>query len=271
MHVLRVSILTRPRTQPNSLLSILCPKNTYNLDEFNTCETMQTLKILSLCASLFSPGLDSDPHGRSLHLQTPEGFNTAYQACITTARESINHGVDPFVALAAVYYTTRMSPKQARKSRVHRHIRLEWECPGTGRWLRSSCSPFILSPIHMRTLLNQTVEDSPWEEDRMEDYTGALCRFLSPRGNCTSKYRRKARRVARLATRFAAVYRRTHTYFVWQNPFGPKPTPTERWRKRHRQDREREHQYELNLRNHPELRLEIQPDLPRGNPPVQDP
>ena len=95
---------------------------------------MQTLKILSLCASLFAPGPDSDPHGRSLHLNTPEGFNVAYEACITVVNEALDVRVDPFVALAAVYNTTSMSPKRARKSRVHRHIRLEWSCSATGRW-----------------------------------------------------------------------------------------------------------------------------------------
>ena len=149
---------------------------------------MQTLKILSLCASLFAPGPDSDPHGRSLHLKTPEGFTVAHDACITTAKEAIKVGVDPFVALAVVYNTTSMSPKRARKSRVHRHIRLEWSCPATGRWLRSSCSPFMLTPMHMRTLLNKTIEESPWEEDRTEDYSEMLCRFLSPRGVCTVSY-----------------------------------------------------------------------------------
>ena len=227
---------------------------------------MQTLKILSLCASLFAPGADSDPHGRSLHLQTPEGFSVAYEACITVANEALDTRGDPFVALAAVYHTTNMSPKRARKSRVHRYIRLEWSCPATGRWLRSSCSPFTLSPKHMRVLLNQTIEENAWQEDRVEDYPEMLCRFLNPRGVCTSKYRRKARRVERLATRFAAMYRRTHNYFVWYSPFRPKPTQTERWRERRRQDRERERQYELDLRRHPEVRIEIQPHAP----PVKD-
>jgi len=223
---------------------------------------MQTLKILSLCASLFAPGPDTDPHGRNLHLRTLEGFTVAHTACITTAQEAIKVGVDPFVALAAVYKTTTMSPKRARKSRVHRHIRLEWNCPATGRWLRSSCSPFMLTPLHMRSLLNQTIQESSWDEDRQEDYPEMLCRLLNPRGVCTSKYRREARRVERLATRFAAMYRRTHDYFVWYNPFRPKPTPSERWRDRRRQDREREHQYELDLRRHPEIRVDIHPQTP---------
>ena len=226
---------------------------------------MQSLKILSLCASLFAPGPNTDPHGRSLHLKTPEGFNVAHEACITTTKESLKVGVDPFVALAAVYNTTSMSPKRARKSRIHRHIRLEWACPATGRWLRSSCSPFMLSPMHMRSLLNKTIEESSWDEDRTEDYSEMLCRFLSPRGVCTSKYRRSARRVERLATRFAAMYRRTHKHFAWHNPFGPKPTQTERWRHRRSKERYREHQYELELRRHPEIRVEIRPQAPPVN------
>lgn len=173
------------------------------------------IKVLSLCAALFAPESSGvDPHGRSLHLQTPVGFDISYDVCLTTVRQAQKYNIDPFVAVALMYQTTKMSPEVAKKSKVHHKIQHQYGCDDhDGKFIKSSCSPFMLSNIYLAYLLHE----------EGQGYKDALCSFLSLNDKCTRKTRRQAKIVENMARRFADVYSRTHTSFIWNNPFLPKP------------------------------------------------
>jgi len=166
------------------------------------------IKILSLCAALLAPeSTGLDPHGRSLHLPLHEDFNISYSACITTAKQARKYNIDPFVATALMYKTTKFSPKLAKKRKIFRVLRAEYGCAAnSGQFIRSSCSPFMLYAPKLASILQYNKN-----RELKTDYRKALRIFL--RG------RRKAKVVENMAGRFADVYSRTHTYYTWVNPF----------------------------------------------------
>ena len=168
------------------------------------------IKILSLCAALLAPESSGlDPHGRSLHLKLHEDFNTAYEACITTNKQAVKYGIDPFVATALMYKTTKFSPKLAKKSKLFKKIKKLYGCEsGSDQFIRSSCSPFMLFAPHLVTFLEET-----YRNKRLgSDYRASILKFL--RNN-----RRSTKIVENMAKRFADTYSRTHTYYAWNNPF----------------------------------------------------
>lgn len=169
------------------------------------------IKVLSLCAALLAPeSTGHDPHGRALHLPLHEDFNISYEACIVTAKQAKRYNIDPFVAVALAYQTTKMSPELARKSKVYHQIQAEYGCRTSDfRYIKSSCSPFMLTSLNLAVLISKY----------QLDYPTALCSFLSGNGRCTSKGRREAKIIENMSRRFANVYSRTHTSFQWKDPF----------------------------------------------------
>ena len=180
---------------------------------------MQTLQIISLCTALFSPGIDSPLEESRLRMTTPVRATVAHEACVTTARQAVIQGVDPFVSIAAVYYTTRMDSKSTRKSRLYRRMRTIWDCPGLSRYSEGKCDPFVLAPKQLRSHLLSTAEEDAWITSPGVDYSRAVCKFLNSRGNCASGYIRPASRVRELATKFAEAYAQNHPDFKWDNPY----------------------------------------------------
>ena len=169
------------------------------------------IKILSLCAALLAPETTGlDPHGRSLHLKLHEDFNTSYEACITTAKQARKYGIDPFVSIALMYKETKFSPKLAKKSRFFRNIRKNYGCEGDpGRFIKSSCSAFMIFAPHLATMLEKNYIDRRYGAN----YRKALRDFF---GN---RRKKRAKIVENMAKRYADVYSRTHTSFVWNSPF----------------------------------------------------
>ena len=169
------------------------------------------IKILSLCAALLAPeSTGLDPHGRSLHLKLHEDFNISYDACIVTAKQARKYGIDTFVSVALMYKETKFSPKLAKKSRLFRDIRKIYGCEGgADRFVKSSCSAFMLFAPHLATMLEKNYIDSRVGAN----YRKALRDFLGKR---RKKY---AKIIENMAKRYADVYSRTHTSFVWNSPF----------------------------------------------------
>lgn len=169
------------------------------------------IKILSLCAALLAPeSTGLDPHGRSLHLKLYEDFNTSYSACIATNKQARKYGIDPFVATALMYKETRFSPKLAKKSKLFRKIRKIYGCEeGSDRFIKSSCSAFMIFAPHLATMLEKNYID----RQVGSNYRKALRDFLGKR---TKKH---AKTIENMAKRYADVYSRTHTSFVWNTPF----------------------------------------------------
>ena len=169
------------------------------------------IKILSLCAALLAPeSTGLDPHGRSLHLQLHEDFNTSYGACIATAKQARKYGLDTFVSVALVYKETKFSPKLAKKSKLFRKIRKIYGCEGdSGRFVKSSCSAFMIYAPHLATML----EKNYINRQHGSNYRKALREFL---GNQRTN---RAKTIENMAKRYADVYSRTHTGFVWNSPF----------------------------------------------------
>ena len=168
------------------------------------------IKILSLCAALLAPeSTGLDPHGRALHLKLDADFNTSYEACITTNKQARKYGIDPFVATALMYKTTKFSPKLAKKSKMFRKVQKLYGCdPGQDQFIRSSCSPFMLFAPHLASFLEET-----YRNKRIgSDYRAAILKFLK-------NNRRNTKVVENMAKRFADCYSRTHTYYTWNNPF----------------------------------------------------
>ena len=114
------------------------------------------IKVLSLCAALFAPESSGQaPHGRSLHLKTHEDFDVAYEACIATAKQARKHRVDPFVSIALAYKETRMSLKYSKRSKAYHDIQHLFGCTEhKEKFIRESCSPFMLTPMYLSDLLN---------------------------------------------------------------------------------------------------------------------
>ena len=177
------------------------------------------IKVLSLCAALLAPeSTGLDPHGRSLHLPLHEDFNISYEACIVTAKQAKKYNVDPFVAVALAYRTTKMSPKLAKRSDLYRKIQNDFGCDGHGdMFIKSSCSPFMLTSLNLAVQLGKY----------QHDYSGALCEFLSGNDGCRREEMREAKIVESMARRFANTYSRTHTSFVWKDPFRQRDDPYE--------------------------------------------
>ena len=169
------------------------------------------IKILSLCAALLAPeSTGLDPHGRALHLKLHEDFNTSYDACIATAKQAKKYGIDTFVATALVYKETKFSPKLAKKSKLFRKIRKIHGCEeGSDRFIKSSCSAFMIFAPHLATMLEKNYIDSRVGAN----YRKALRDFLG-RGS-----KERAKIIENVAKRYADVYSRTHTSFVWNSPF----------------------------------------------------
>ena len=169
------------------------------------------IKVLSLCAAIFAPeSSGQDPHGRSLHLKTHEDFDVAYEACIATAKQARKHRVDPFVSIALAYKETRMSLKYSKRSKAYHDIQHLFGCTEhKEKFIRESCSPFMLTPMYLSDLLNAFEGN----------YEQALCSFLSSgQRQCSSDSMREARVIKNMAKRFADVYSRTHTNFSWIDP-----------------------------------------------------
>lgn len=169
------------------------------------------IKILSLCAALLAPeSTGLDPHGRSLHLKLHEDFNTSYGACIATAKQARKYGLDTFVSVALVYKETKFSPKLAKKSKLFRKIRKIYGCEdGSDRFVKSSCSAFMIYAPHLATKLEKNYIDRRFGSN----YRKALREFL---GNQRKSH---AKVIENMAKRYADVYSRTHTSFVWNSPF----------------------------------------------------
>ena len=194
------------------------------------------IKTLSLCAALFAPGPNSDPHGRSMHLKADVEFNKAYTACITTVKQASRYRIDPFVMLAATYRTTKMSLKTATRRKAQKRILSLYGCEGTEEYVRGTCSPFIVGSQHFAKLLNETIEQSSRQRFRRPDYRKALCRFLSSNGRCTKRSLKEAKIIENMAGRFVDMYARTHTGFAWRSPFAPKATEEELLDEQYRQE-----------------------------------
>lgn len=177
------------------------------------------IKVLSLCAALLAPeSTGLDPHGRSLHLPLHEDFNISYSACIVTAKQAKKYNVDPFVAVALAYRTTKMSPKLARKSDIYHQIQHNFGCEQhNDRFIKSSCSPFMLTSLNLAVQLGKY----------QHDYSSALCSFLSGNKSCSRAALREAKVIENMARRFANVYSRTHVSFVWKDPFQQQESPYE--------------------------------------------
>tara|TARA_R100001594_G_scaffold118679_1_gene154015 strand:+ start:109 stop:1059 length:951 start_codon:yes stop_codon:yes gene_type:complete len=193
------------------------------------------IKILSLCAALLAPeSTGLDPHGRSLHLKLYEDFNISYDACIATAKQARKYGIDPFVATALMYKETKFSPKLAKKSKLFRKIRKIHGCePGSNRFIKSSCSAFMVFAPHLATMLEKNYIDSRIGTN----YRKALRDFFGRSG------KRKAKIIENVAKRYADVYSRTHTSFAWNSPF-KKPEsayPEESYITKRRQRRSNSH------------------------------
>lgn len=169
------------------------------------------IKVLSLCAALFAPeSTGLDPHGRALHLKIYEDFDATYGACIATAKQASKYGVDPFVAISLAYETNGMSLKRASKSVFYKAILNKFGCDRHGQFTKSSCSSFMIAPARLADLL---------KEKSNEDYSDAVCRFLSSDDKCRKKNKKRVERIKNMAKRFADCYSRTHTYFTWKDPF----------------------------------------------------
>ena len=168
------------------------------------------IKVLSFCAALLAPtSTGLDPHGRALHLKLDADFNTSYDACITTVKQARKYGIDPFISAALMYKETRFSPKLAKRSKLFRKIRRNYGCEGdSGQFIKSSCSAFMLFAPHLVTYLEKNYID----RKSGSDYRKSLRQFL--RNN-----RKRAKIVENMAKRFADMYSRTHTSFVWNSPF----------------------------------------------------
>jgi len=168
------------------------------------------IKVLSFCAALLAPtSTGLDPHGRSLHLQLDTDFNTSYTACITTVKQANKYGVDPFIAAALIYKTTKFSPRLAKKSPLFRKIRKIYGCEGdTGQFIKSSCSAFMLFAPHMVTFLEKNYRNRATGSD----YRKSLRQFLQ-------NERKEAKIIENMSKRFVDMYTRTHTSFVWNSPF----------------------------------------------------
>jgi hypothetical protein len=193
------------------------------------------LDVLALCAALFAPhSSGEDPSGRALHIPTQDGFNIAYEACITTVKQAQQSQVDPFTMVALTYRETGMSAvtsRKIRRSRTYKRIRQLYGCNHNERYIRGSCSVYVLTPTHFRSLLNQTIDENQQEMYRHEDYRKALCRFFSGRRTCYGKHIRSARIVENMAKRYAMVYNKSRRSFVWGSPYVPKPTMTEEYKR----------------------------------------
>jgi len=175
------------------------------------------IKVLSLCAALLAPeSTGLDPHGRALHLPLHEDFNISYKACIVTAKQAKRYNIDPFVAVALAYRTTKMSPQLARKSYIFHRIQRIFGCEtNSDRFIRSSCSPFMLTSLNLALLVGE----------HQQNYSTALCSFLSGKNICRQKTAREAKIIENMARRFVNVYSRTHTSFRWKDPFQIKENP----------------------------------------------
>lgn len=169
------------------------------------------IKVLSFCAALLAPESSGlDPHGRSLHLKLYEDFNTSYSACITTVNQSQKYGIDPFVSAALMYKETRFSPKLAKKSKLFKKIRKLYDCQeGEDRFIKSSCSAFVVYAPHLATMLEKNYINREFGSN----YRKALRGFYG--GGLESR----AKTIENIAKRYADVYSRTHTAFVWNSPF----------------------------------------------------
>ena len=168
------------------------------------------IKVLSLCAALLAPeSSGQDPHGRSAHLELDSDFNTSYSACIATLKQARKYKIDPFVSAALMYRTTKFSPKLAKSSTIFRRISENYGCQSNSeQFIKSSCSPFMLFAPSFVTLL----EKSKRHVSAPENYRTSLRKFLR-------NDRKSARIVENMAKRFADVYSRTHSGFVWRSPF----------------------------------------------------
>ena len=169
------------------------------------------IKILSLCAALLAPESSGlDPHGRSLHLKLHEDFNTSYSACIATAKQARKYGIDPFVSVALMYKETKFSPKLAKKSKLFRNIRKVFGCEeGSDRYIKSSCSAFMIFAPHLATMLEKNYIDRRYGAN----YRKALRDFFDNRS------KRRVKVIENMAKRYADIYSRTHTSFIWNSPF----------------------------------------------------
>jgi hypothetical protein len=179
------------------------------------------IQVLALCAALLAPEWSGlDPHGRSLHLKLNEDFTISHKACIATVKQANKYQIDPFISAALMYKLTKFSPKLAKKSPHFRKIRENFGCEGdSGRFIKSSCSAFMLFAPRMEELLIKHMI----EEGKGSDYRKALREFLG--GN-----KKNAKIVENMARRFADVYTRSHPSVVWNNPFKGLRTPEEEYR-----------------------------------------
>ena len=183
------------------------------------------IKVLAFCAALLAPeSTGLDPHGRSLHLKLYTDFNTSYEACITTVKQAHKYRVDPFVLVAMLYDATGMSPKRADHTHAIKRMLKVHGCTEQGQFIKSSCSAFMLGAPYIASLLNDTSARSPQTQRAFVSYGAAVCRFYSAGGKCKAKHRKKAKLIENIARRYADMYSRTHTSFIWQSPFVPPPT-----------------------------------------------
>jgi len=187
------------------------------------------INALALCAALLAPeSTGLDPHGRALHLKLHTDFNTSYEACITTVKQSRKYGIDPFVSTALLYKTTKFSPKLAKKSRLFRKIRRIYGCEGnSGQFIKSSCSAFMVFAPYFAELLQKNRLN--WQN--APNYRKSLRFFLK-------NNRKQAKIVENMSKRFADVYMRSRTGLTWNSPFNVEDEDVDYTRKRRRRQRE---------------------------------
>ena len=186
------------------------------------------IKILSLCAALLAPPSSGvDPHGRSAHLKYYTDFNTAYKACIATAGKAQSLGLDVFTTLAMTHKLVGFSPKHAERKKISRKLFREYSCQPRRRdyYVRDSCSPYMLLPQRLYDILN----DHTHVRVR---YNTAICYLVTGNMYCGRKSRRLARRIKNMTRRFVDVYRRTHRYYNWSDPYIVRP-PSHRYDRYH--------------------------------------
>ena len=186
------------------------------------------IKILSLCAALLAPPSSGvDPHGRSAHLKYHTDFDTAYGACIATAGKAQSLGLDVFTVLAMTHKLISFSPKYAERKRVSRKLFREYSCRPRHNdyYVRDSCSPYMLLPLRLYDILN----DHTYVRVR---YSTAICYLVAGKPYCGRKPRRIARRIKNIARRFVDVYRKTHRYYNWEDPYNLVP-PMRRYDRYH--------------------------------------
>ena len=177
------------------------------------------IKVLSLCAALLAPVMTGeDPHGRAAHLSYNTDFDTAYGACIATAGKAQTLGLDIFTVLAMTHKLLGFSPPHAERKRISRRLSRKYGCRIRvgDYYVRDSCSPYMLLPQQLYDILHE-----PSHARRR--YETSICYIVSGSNYCRGRSKRLARRIKYMSRRFVSVYRKTHAYYEWTDPYIVRP------------------------------------------------